>query len=568
MPTERVIVRLPEGFDPGRHMPALERKIAEAHGEGWGVDSIDPAKRIAYATRRAATIEVSAPADAADRIEVRLPRGTKPSDGDRVATRLEDQHPGFCLTDFDPYLGKAVLSRLSEAEQRCRGAVAVALSAKPWDVGVSSRPDGGFDIALPASYTPSKHDKKLEEVATVVVGSAGWYVDTDPAALKASMVPSEPPTFPPVVPYPLGRLGSTDPDKARFGVALPAPGQASGPELAIDWRASSAALVAGQPGSGKSVATSALIAGALASGTELAIVDDPAKKVDYLWCKPFVRRGGWGCESLAGAVAALGLVYDEGQRRAKILAQAGAVGWHELPPELQFPPLLVVVDEVTALLAPRRVPSGIPKDHPLKVEAVEENLLHATIDQKLQKIIAELRFVRVRTLIASQVVNDRTGVGPSLKAKIGHHVLCGTNPSKTARAQALADEASVPTVPDNVRSDKGAGQGVGVAELEGHAPCVFKSYFATTEQYRAALAELGVPTTDRPEPSAADIARYAPSLDDGDDGDAAPGRHVSPEVAAADAWDVDPETGERLSGFERANRARHVATERAGGQGL
>ena len=32
---------------------------------------------------------------------------------------------------------------------------------------------GGFDIALPASYTPSKHDKKLEEVAAVVVGSIG-----------------------------------------------------------------------------------------------------------------------------------------------------------------------------------------------------------------------------------------------------------------------------------------------------------------------------------------------------------------------------------------------------------
>ena len=498
-------------------MAALERKIAEAHGEGWEVDSIDPDKRIAYATRRAATIEVSAPEDTADRIEVRLPRGTKPSDGDRVATRLEDQHPGFCLTGFDPYLGKAVLTRLSEAEQRCRGAVAVALSAKPWDVGVSARPDGGFDLVLPASYTPSKHDKKLEEVATVVVGSAGWYVETDPAALKASLVPSEPPTFPAVVRYPLGRLARTDPDRTPFGVVLPAPGQASGPELALDWRASSAALIAGQPGSGKSVATSALIAGALASGAELTIVDDPAKKVDYLWCKQFVRRGGWGCESLASAVATLGLVYDEGQRRARALAQTGAVGWHELPADQRFPLLLVVVDEVTALLAPRRVPSGIPKDHPLKVEALEENLLHATVDQKLQKIVAELRFVRVRVLIASQVVNDRTGVGPSLKAKIGHHVLCGTNPSKTARSQALADEASVPTVPDNVRADKGAGQGVGVAELEGHAPCVFKSYFATTEQYRDALLELGVPTTDRPEPSAAEVARYAPSLDDGGD---------------------------------------------------
>lgn len=561
MATERVTVHLPEGFDPARHMPALEHKITEAHGDGWEVDSIDPGQRIAYATRRAATIEVSAPSDTADRIEVRLPRGTKPSDGDRVAIRLEDQHPGFCLTAFDPYLGKAVLTRLSDAEQRCRGAVAVALGVKSWEVGVSSREDGGFELTLPASYTPSKHDKRLDEVATVVVGSTGWYVATDPAALTASIIPSEPPTFPSVVPYPLSRLKHADQDRVPFGVVLPEPGQAFGPELAIDWKASSAALVAGQPGSGKSVTTSAIIAGALASGAQLAIVDDPAKRVDYLWCKPFVRRGGWGCESLAGAVATLGLVYDEGQRRARALAEAGAVGWHELPPGKQFPPLLVVVDEVTALLAPRRVPSGIPKDHPLKIEAVEENTLHATVDQKLQKIIAELRFARVRTLIASQVVNDRTGVGPSLKAKIGHHILCGTNPSKTARVQALADEASVPTVPDNVRSDKGAGLGVGVVELEGHTPLVFKSYFATTEQYRTALAELGVPTTDRPEPSAAEIARYAHSLNSDED------RHVSPELIAADDWDTDPGTGERLTGYARANMARHVATEAAKGNG-
>lgn len=30
-----------------------------------------------------------------------------------------------------------------------------------------------------------------------------------------------------------------------------------------------------------------------------------------------------------------------------------------------------------------------------------------------------------------------------------------------------------------------------------------------------------------------------------------------------DSWDVDPETGERLSGFERANLARHIATEQS-----
>ena len=106
---------------------------------------------------------------------------------------------------------------------------------------------------------------------------------------------------------------------------------------------------------------------------------------------------------------------------------------------------------------------------------------------------------------------------------------------------------------------------VGVAELEGRAPCVFKSYYATTDQYKEALAELGVPTTSRPGPSSAEVARHAPSLSDSVD--SAPGRDVPPKVAGADDWDVDPGTGQKLTGFERANMARHIATERAKGSG-
>jgi hypothetical protein len=281
--------------------------------------------------------------------------------------------------------------------------------------------------------------------------------------------------------------------------------------VAIDWLASSWAMIAGQPGSGKSVTTAAVIAGALAAGSELVVVDDQGKSVDYLWCKDFVRPGGWGCDGLASAVAALGLVHEEGARRARLLADEGAASWRDLPPAKRPRPVLVVVDEVTALLAPRRVPSGIPKDHPFYVEAVEENFLHASLDRWLNRIVAEMRYVRIRALIASQVVNDRTGVGPSLKAKIGHHVLCGANPTRTARLQALADEAAVPVVPDNVRADPKASTGVGVAELEGRPPCVFKSYWATTEDYRHALEQLGVPTTSRPAPSAEDVARFSHS---------------------------------------------------------
>jgi len=180
--TERVKITLPPGFDPGRHVKALAKKIADHYGDGFQIDSIDPAENVAYASRQAAVTEVTATALKPDSFEVRLVRGTKPADGDRVAIRMADQYPGLAMTRFEPFLGKAVLSKLDTATARCRGAVSIALGVKPWDVQVLPRSDGGFDLELPPGYVASKHDVKLDEVATSVVGRVGWYVDVDVAA--------------------------------------------------------------------------------------------------------------------------------------------------------------------------------------------------------------------------------------------------------------------------------------------------------------------------------------------------------------------------------------------------
>jgi len=83
--TERVTVRLPDGFNPDRHATALARLIADRHGEGFEIVSIDPAGGTAYATRHVAITEVSAADTAREHFDVRLARGTKLADGDRLA---------------------------------------------------------------------------------------------------------------------------------------------------------------------------------------------------------------------------------------------------------------------------------------------------------------------------------------------------------------------------------------------------------------------------------------------------------------------------------------------------
>lgn len=559
--TEWIKVRLPDGFDPARHSKALEELIADHHGDGFEIDAIDLEAGIAHALRRVSITEVDR--SEAGSIEVNLSRGTKAADGERVAARLADSNPGWTMTAFDPHLGRAVLSRLSDASIRARGAVAVALGVKPWQVGVSPRPDGGFDLTLPNSYVASRHDARLDEVATTVVGREGWYVQIDPAALTGSIIPSAPPTFPAALDFPIDTLGA-DRDRIRFGRALPAPGEELGDELSVDLAAAPFVLLAGVPGSGKSALLTCLIAEAVAAGSELAIVDLPSKAVDFMWCKSLVRPGGWGCDSLEASVAALSMIYGEGERRANVLASAGAVSWTELAPEQRFPPVFVVVDEVSALLVPEAVPKGIPKDHPILVEVLQANLLRATLSRFINKIVAEMRFVGIRLVLSSQVVNNSTGVGPSLKAKVGHHILQGSNPSRQARGQAFNDEAACPEVPGNVRADSRANRGVGVCELEGLAPTVFKGYFATPAAYRKALDARGAPTTDRPSPTPSEIARHTPSLDDtAGPVDAGPsggrlGDNFSAEVLAADPrWDVD-EDGNRLTGYAKANAARHA----------
>ena len=510
---ERVNVMLPAGFDPSRHHGALLKYIAQKHGDGFEIEHIDPAQGVVVAARQVAITEVTAAAKTKDSFEVRLARGTRPTDGDKVAAKLEDQNPGYYLTAFEPYLGKATLTKMTDEQARCRGASAVALGVKAWDVRVTSRRDGGFDLTLPKSYVPSKHDDKLTEVATTVVGRDGWFVRTDPAKLTASIIPSAPPTFPEVLPTPMGELG-TDSDRSPIGRKLPAPGDELGEPLVIDWTASAHAMLAGTPGSGKSVTLNAMIADALAGGSQLVIVDDPAKAVDFLWCKEFVRDGGWGCDSDRGAVATLAMVYEEGQRRAKILAETGYVNWLDMPKAQRFTPIFVVVDEVSALLVTDKVPTGVPKTHPMVHEIIEANLMKVTLGRFISKIIAELRFVGVRIVLSTQVTNNNTGVPPSLKAKIGHKVLQGANPSKSARVQAFSDESAVPTVPENVKAGGKRARGAGAADLEGQAPSVYKSYFASTQDYKTHLERMCLRKSPRPAPTASEIAKYTPSLDD------------------------------------------------------
>lgn len=576
---EQMKVPFPRNFDKDRHLGSVVATVRAKVGAEWTLSSLDEDAKVMVFRRHVAETTVTAAAKtgndakAPESFQVSLSvADAKPTMGEKVAATLQDTYPGFYLTDFDPHLARATLTKLDDDTARCRGAVATALGVKPWDVQAAPRPGGGYLLGLPKSYMPSKHDEKLDEVATSVVGRFGWYVAADANKLTAQIIPSDPPTFPEMLSADLARLGTNN-MCTPFGLKLPKPGEDAHEVAEIDWKAQAFALVSGLPGSGKTVTLNQIIADHLAAGGLLNVVDERQKSLDFAWAKSFVVAGGWGCNGLREAVTTLSMMYAEGERRAAWMAERGYVNWLDIPEGERFKPMLAIVDEVSALLVTEKLPAGVDKSLPEVQEIIEENRLKFKLQRRIAKIIAEQRFVGMRMVLSTQISNANTGLPPSMKGLIGHKLLQGTNPSKTQRTQAFNVESTVPVVPENLRGGGVVSKGVGAAELEAQAPFVYKSYFASTQALADELRRRGVPATSRPEPTQAEMDEYCPvSEEDLDD----EGPAFDPRRGGTETFSDDGEqlfgaaaaaaASKRLEAQAKAQRAAKEAAESANGE--
>lgn len=596
---ERLTTPLPKGFDPARteHVEALLKAIGQQQGPGWEIESVSTEARKVLLVRRSAVMEVNAVGDDAepDAYEIKLPYGTKPTDGDKVAARQADARPGFYLVRFEPHVGRAILAKMSERELRCRYAVANALGVKPWEVVVRDRPDGGFSLQLPPSYTPSKHDSRLQEVAESVVGRFGWYLDVDPKTLVAQILPSEPPTFPAVVPFPFDLVRpvgdfSSGADSERFSLnlaeGLAAPGEKNRP-VSMSLDDSTAALVVGLPGSGKSVMVQSLVCQALVKGYRLAVIDTPAKKTDFSWAKPYVEDHWWGCDdtgtSVAEALTVATLVDEEGKRMGALLDEYGVGKWQELPPEVKQanPPIFVVADELANLLNKPKIPSGLTKEAkelPQFVQMAQDYLEASLLTLRLNALVAVHRAAGVRELYLSQRPSLTEGFPPSLKNLIPHRVLLGPSPSDSDLAMAFRDPRKVSRMPTNVASDPGASRGAGIAHLDGTDPVVMKGFYASNADFEAFLRKHlgpGDASDARVRPTAEQVAKHVPradgtgDLNDGEDGSFAVGEERLPSGRPASS--LDPKFGPVAPAFDANGKplrgAARAAAQLASGAG-
>lgn len=520
----RIEVTVGAKFDPAKHGATVLARIEEEYGEGFAIQSYDPDSHTVVAVRESSIAQFTADGDA---LHVELPDGTQESQGPKIAQEFENLKPGWKVTGFHPYAkpGFATMRELTDREVRVRDAVAQALRVQrtPWQVQIAERTDGGFDLELPKSYTSSKHDDALTEVAETTAGEPGWFVKIDPKTLRGAILPGQLPTFSTMIPYPFERdiPEFTAPSDTRWatvplGRALGRPGEENGPEYCLNLKSASHTLLQGLPMSGKSVNINTFLYWMVRSGAELAIVDTPDKAVDFQWVKPYVRDGGWGCESYEAMVATCGTVYAEGKRRAKVLKQRGIANWFDVADDPSFRPLVLLADEYTGIMTKENVPKSLKRDHPMRVEAEETNGFKDMVGTFIQKTILEMRFVGVHVFISTQLGNNRTGVNTAVKAAAGNRFLMGPNASDNQRANAFNAPDSVAVVPDNVKNTAGVSKGVGVSETEGQPSTVFKGYFASVDEFRKRLeGASGLRRTTRPEPTAAEIAEYTGMEDDG-----------------------------------------------------
>lgn len=510
---QRAQLPLPKAFDDGdeQHRRLLENTIAAQMGAGWEISSI--AAGVAHLERRQVVTAIEGGDELSDMLEVRLPTGTKAADGDRHAARLSATYEGFTMTDFDPHLGTATLERMSPDRIRARDAIATVLGCKAWEIKVTDRLDGGFTSTLTSKYVPSAHDPKLLEAAEQKIGEVGWRVETNPAALVASFIPGEPPNFEPLIRYPFASRVNTWLTDRSDAMRLPLGEVLGGGTAILDLDKSPHTMLVGTTGSGKSNTINGIVTSALAAGMELVIVDDEMKAVDFGWAKEFCRSGGWGCESLEESVTALTLVHEEGARRAHLIKSLGYQKVADMPVEDRPAPILVVVDELTVLLAPKETIKGLPKSHPLVARAIHINTLKGMILEAISEIAAKWRFVDIYMLCSTQVAQNSTGIPTSLRNNLTNRVLLGGKATTTQRNVALADGKSAPVIPGYLAGTKG----IGVFETTGSEPGVFKSYFAEIDEFERWLtADRCIERTGDWRPKQADVLRITPTLESDD----------------------------------------------------
>lgn len=317
---------------------------------------------------------------------------------------------GFTLVRYTESAERAVFARPLPAVTVVRDAIARELKVPAYSVAVivewaETEPRAErVLVRLPATnIAEERRSGVLTEVLRLIPGSSsGWTVETDAYASVTAFTWGAPRALPDVVPLETLLPPRETAEWNRIALGSDAFGQ----PVIWDMEGGVHALTVGPTGSGKSIQMLTAMLGVLNAGGDVIVIDgSPKQGADFRMLKPWTRA--WAGDA-ASASDVLEAVYAEGRRRADILLaqENGATNWHQIPADVReregITPLVVFIDEYTALTVMRDIPKGAPKDDPKVLRATAENAAKANIVLTMDDLAREVRFVGVRLFVGLQ----------------------------------------------------------------------------------------------------------------------------------------------------------------------
>jgi|GEM_PF-1383568 len=435
------------------------------------------------------------------------------------ARRLDEhlQRLGLTLATFDPVgrTATAVRAELYEvASLRPAAARALGCAGEPWRVDVRSRwVPGRLDAVTVAARDSGVDVSRAPGLLAELPAYRGVYEVTESRFARTVTFAWRPrPELPETV-----ALEGLLPDRlAPDGWhSLPLGVDPDGATVGIDLLAGPHTLVVGPTGSGKTVALVTLVAGALARGHELVVVDPTKGGLDFLALRPWCAA--WA-DTLEGARDVLKAVYAEVGRRKAVLQREGEVKWSDLPASVReaerIRPLTVLVDEASSLfIAPdTKVTNALPKESEEREELVEQAAAKALVKLLVGKLAREARFVGIHLQVATQRP-DADILGGELRSNLTSAVQL-TKPGAVPSTSALGMVFSAEQVPEAVRVlgelDDGSSRGLAAVAAEGGTVQGLRVGYAPMREVAELLVARGVPhavplpvpTAPEPEPAA------------------------------------------------------------------
>lgn len=525
---ERMAITIPETYkdavdERAKLIAALWRKL----GEGWQVESVDLQQLSAIIVR--GELPAMRPGHVVHTLGARATAGTA------EAVASEFAAAGQTMLDYNPYTGRAETAKLPPATVELRARLLRKLpKQKSWELELlpifGVRDGVGHLARVVITRADTVSPERGKEVAhwlglaRTVIGHNGWWVKIDDTTGVVTMNAGIPLKVPARAPYDYDVI-----EMGKWGELVVGRDGYNKPVI-VDLAATPHALVAGRTGSGKSIFLQTMIFSALAHGFELAILDPSKHGLDFRWARPYVRDGGWGCQSFPEALETIERVYAEAQRRLDILDRLDLPKWSALCEEDRIKygikPILVVVDEGTSMAKLISIPKTLEKDDPRYAEIAKLNSAKELLLMMTGKILRECRFVGVHIVFGTQRFGrEEIGQGAGeMRENMGARIILGRT-STTSLAMAVADpqdaaeayelaHGTATAESDNDPSLKGreATPGRGLAEIDGIGHVALQGAYAPVEELIERLEALSVPRYEgdrRPDMPEEDAAPFS-----------------------------------------------------------